>query len=207
MNKSCFHAALGGVTFRNVDARALAIAVLVACGGCAAEPDVPAARVDDGVRTPTSNVTPAPVWRIVLDPSTPAWEESVVRRSLGAWERVIPCAVAFVVERRVVTGLHERLPPAFVVEIRMGTPPAGVGWADWDPRGEFGARIVFLPNGSDSDRADFPRVVEHELGHAFHLEHTTEGLMAHPPKAHVRVGTTEGLAFAAKWCPASTLRR
>lgn len=183
---------------------ALAIALTLTIGvGCAAESEESSARVVDvGVRAaPTIAGRPARTWRIVLDPSVSSSEEVVVRRALLAWERVIPCAVDFVVERRRVSGIDELLPPPFVAEIRMGVPPAGVGWADWDPLGRFGARIILLPNATDSDRADFPRVVEHEIGHAFHLEHTPSGLMAERSPPGTRVSPLDGSAFAARWCP------
>lgn len=183
--------------------RALAVALALSCAGCVAESERPTTTgVDAGLHAARS-VAPARTWHFVLDPSVGVDDEVVIRRALLSWERQIPCDVDFVVERRRVSRLDQMLPPPFVAEIQMGVPPAGVGWTDWDPSNRFGARIVFLPNATERDARDFPRVVEHELGHVFHLAHTREGLMANPAIAGVRVGPSEGAAFATKWCPAT----
>lgn len=189
---------------RNVPA-AIALLALSACAGEAPGDDASVRVGVDASMTPSPKpIAPVRTWRIVVDPNVPAWEASVVDEALRAWQREIPCDVSFVIERRRVTPIDAMLPPPGVVELQMGKPPGGVGWADWDPRGRFGARLVFLPNETERDRDDFLRVVEHELGHAFHLEHSAEGLMADPPKLGVRVGPIEGTAYASRWCPTST---
>lgn len=179
--------------------KALALAlVLVGCsldtGDAEVEPDVT-------IGLPAHAEEAFPVWTVVVDPNVPPWELERTLEATDAWTAASSpdCPMLFEVRIAKTGDVDDSLPGPRIIELRMGTPPVAgaVGWTKYEAAG--GARVVLLPNGSDRDREDFPRVVRHELGHAIGLDHGGR-LMASPPIPGSKITGADADLYAARWC-------
>lgn len=180
--------------------KAAALAAAFLLGGCALEArEPPEVEIEMTTGLPAQAPEALLVWTVVVDPNVPPWELERTLEATDAWVAASAgCPMAFEVRVAKTGGVDEPLPGPQVIELRMGTPPVAgaVGWAKYEPGG---ARIVLLPNDTDEARADFPRVVRHEIGHAMGLDHGGR-LMASPPLPGSEIAPMDAGLYASKWC-------
>lgn len=177
--------------------KTLALALVLV--GCSLDAEAPDVEPDVTMGLPAHPAEAFLVWTVVVDPNVPPWELERTLEATDAWAaRSTGCPMAFEVRIAKTGEIDDPLPGPQVIELRMGTPPVAgaVGWAKYETGG---ARIVLLPNGSDQDREDFPRVVRHELGHAMGLDHGGR-LMASPPIPGSAIAHEDADLYAARWC-------
>lgn len=179
-------------------------------GGCAAPvDDAPAPKTGTG-RT----------WRVVLDATMTDYERETSLAGLEAWRAAVPCPMAFVIEDADVregerARFVEPSPGSIALRIERqipGDPDGAVGQTNWvwnydegpfgrdEPHVFSGAFITMHPAIDDLD--DFPRVVRHELGHAFGLGHRHDGksIMSAPPTFDSTIYPVDAAEYAARWC-------
>lgn len=160
-----------------------------------------------------ANTAPAPIdgeiapieWTVILDPTVPSWEAQEIDDAISDWEASVTCRRVTHVTIRAPAGddgepLHG--PMTIAVKGATRTPGAalgGVGWGAWKPDG---SRVLYEHLDSEMDRWDFPRLMRHEIGHAFDLVHLQgdEFLMSDSHRSARFITKGDVAAFEQRWC-------
>lgn len=170
---------------------------LFSCVGCSIDPE----RGSDDAPAPIGELA----WTVILDPSVPSWEAQEIDDAISDWEASVTCRRVTHVTVRAPAGddgepLHG--PMTIAVKGVTRTPGAalgGVGWGAWKPDG---SRVLYEHLDSEMDHWDFPRLMRHEIGHAFDLVHLQgdEFLMSDSHRSARFITKGDVAAFEQRWC-------
>lgn len=168
--------------------------------GCAAPVESVEVSADLRSEIGPGPVAPALAWEVVLDEAMGPRAVSETLAALDEWAVKSPCPVVFLPR---IGRVGKSWPPPHTITVEPSTYDNAriAGYTDWHP--QHGAWITYARDYEDN--TDLARVIRHELGHAFRLNHDDahEGVMQSLGKTSA-ISASDAASFGAVWCLASS---